>query len=110
MFKYGLHRTFNFMNRIPSWLKNRYVLTLVVFFTYMLFFNDADIFSVYNSHAEVNKIQEEIDWYRTKTESCKTRLDKLENDDFELERLAREKHFLKKENEDVFIVKVPSKE
>ncbi|MFK7756419.1 MAG: septum formation initiator family protein [Flavobacteriales bacterium] len=99
-----------FMNRIPSWLKNRYVLTLVVFLSYMLFFNDADVFSVYKSHAEVNKIQEEIDWYRANTKECKERLDKLEQGGFELERLAREKHFLKRENEDVFIVKVSDPE
>ncbi len=100
-----ISRTFKFMNRIPAWLKNRYVLTLFVFFTYMLFFNDADVFSVYKSHAEVTKIQEEIDWYKSKTTECKERLERLENDSFELERLAREKHFLKRDNEDVFIVK-----
>ncbi len=92
--------------KIPSFLKNRYILTLSVFVFYMLFFNDADVFSVYNSQTELNEIQEEIDWYKNQTDECRTRLEKLESGGFELERLAREKHYLQRENEDVFIVKL----
>ena len=90
---------------ILNYLKNRYVLVLLVFLTYMMFFNDADIFSVYKSNVELNQIQEEIDWYKAETVDCTKRLEKLNAGGFELEKLAREKHFLQKENEDVFIVK-----
>jgi len=94
------------LKKIPRWLKNRYALTLVVFSVYMFFFNDADVFSVYKSRKELNKIQKEIDWYKTETDLSKTRLDRLNQGGFALEKLAREKHFLQRENEDVFIVKL----
>lgn len=90
---------------IPPILKNRYALVLIVFFTYMLFFNDADIFSVYKSNVELDQIQEEIEWYKSETTACRDRLDKLNEGGFELEKLAREKHYLQKDDEDVFIVK-----
>ncbi len=97
-----LHRM---KKKIPSFLRNRYWLTLIVFGIYMIFFNDADVFSVYKSHKELDKIQTEIDWYRAETEHCKERLAKLNQGGFELEKLAREKHHLQKENEDVFIIR-----
>ena len=92
---------------IPRIARNRYALVIIVFFAYMLFFNDADVFSVYKSNLELDQIQEEIEWYNYETAACRDRLEKLEEGGFELERLAREKHYLQKENEDVFIVKPP---
>ncbi|MEJ6680603.1 MAG: septum formation initiator family protein [Flavobacteriales bacterium] len=91
--------------RIPPIVNNRYALVLIVFFAYMLFFNDADVFSVYKSNLELDQIQEEIEWYNHETAACRDRLEKLEEGGFELERLAREKHYFQKDNEDVFIVK-----
>jgi cell division protein DivIC len=93
---------------IPRIARNRYALVIIVFFAYMLFFNDADVFSVYKSNLELDQIQEEIEWYNYETTACRDRLEKLEEGGFELERLAREKHYLQRDNEDVFIVK-PSK-
>lgn len=90
---------------LPNWLKNRYAISLIGFGVYMIFFNDADIISVYNYRTELHQIQEEIHWYNSQTAECRERLEKLEMGGYNLEKLAREKHYLQREDEDVFIVK-----
>jgi len=70
----------------------------------MLFFNDADVFSVINHHQEIDKLENEIKWYKEQTLASQKRLEQLEEGGFELEKLAREKHYLQKENEDVFVI------
>ena len=90
--------------KVPEFLKNKYYLTLCVFGAYMLFFNDADVFSVVSYHQELNKLDKEIVWYNKQTEASQERLEQLNEGGFALEKLAREKHNLKKENEDVFII------
>ena len=91
-------------SKIPSFLKNKYLGTLIVFSVYMFFFNDADVFSVVKSKMELKKLESEISWYKEKSAESKLRVDNLNEGGFALEKLAREKHYLQKENEDVFIV------
>ncbi len=90
--------------KIPKFLKNKFYLALTIFGVYMLFFNDADVFSVISHHQEINKLEKEISWYQDQTLASQKRLEQLEKGGFELEKLAREKHYLQKENEDVFVV------
>lgn len=90
--------------KIPKFLKNKYYLALSIFGVYMLFFNDADVFSVISHHQEINKLENEIEWYKDQTLASQGRLDQLKEGGFELEKLAREKHYLQRENEDVFII------
>ncbi|MGB0404154.1 MAG: FtsB family cell division protein [Salibacteraceae bacterium] len=91
-------------NNTPAWIKNKYVITLFVFFTYMLFFDQNDIVSLIQIKGELNELEVNKDYYKKQiTETEKDLTDLLTNND-NLERYAREKYLMKKNNEDIFVI------
>ena len=50
-------------------------------------------------------MKKQIDFYRKKTEENKVKLYELRSNKENLEKFARENYFMKKENEEVFIIK-----
>ncbi len=82
---------------------NIYVVILTVFVVWMLFFDE----NSYLTHREFNKEIEEletwIDYHKKKIKTDKETIQKLQ-DSLQLERYAREKYLMKKENEDIYII------
>ena len=70
----------------------------------MLFFDRNDIISQYEYRVEVNKLQEEKDFYVDQTAMVKKDLKELDSNLNTAEKFAREKYFMKKANEDVFVI------
>ena len=60
--------------------------------------------SQYEYRAEVNKLQAEKDFYETETAKVKKDLNELNTNLNTAEKFAREKYFMKKDNEDVFVI------
>lgn len=91
--------------RIPAWLKNKYILTSLVFVIWILFFDDQDIFTTYFRHrAELHKLEESRNYYLDQIKLTKSELEQLKSDKSTLEKFAREKYWMKKDNEDLFIM------
>ena len=82
---------------------NIYVIILTVFVVWMPFFDE----NSYITHREFNKEIEEletwIDYHKNKIEKDKETIQKLQ-DSLQLERYAREKYLMKKEDEDIYII------
>jgi len=92
------------MNRLIYLLKNKYFLSSIAFIGWMLFFDRNDLMSQYDYRTEVNKLQAEKEFYIRETEKAKKDLDELSTNKEKLEKFAREKYLMKKENEDVFVI------
>ena len=84
-------------------LRNKYVLTIVVFSVYMLFLDDVDIFTIARQEIKLNKLQEEKAEVKEKYLKTKATLDQLDNME-SLERYAREEKMFKKDDEDIFVI------
>ena len=94
-----------FFNRIPSWLKNKYLLTALVFGVWLVFFDDRDIITTHFKHRkELHQLQESRDYYVEQIQLTQKELDQLDNDPALEEKYAREKYRMKKDNEDLYIV------
>ena len=82
---------------------NVYLWILTAFVVWMLFFDE----NSYITHKEFNKEIEEletwIDYHKLKIAQDKTMIKKLQ-DSLELEKYAREKYLMKKQNEDIYII------
>ena len=100
MFFVNLH----FMNRLLRLLKNKYFLAAIAFVVWMLFFDRNDLMSQYDYRTQVNKLQEEKEFYIRETEQARKDLDELSTNREKLEKFAREKYLMKKDNEDVFVI------
>ncbi|WP_379093759.1 septum formation initiator family protein [Pedobacter sp. UC225_65] len=92
------------MKRLLELLRNKYFLAVVAFAVWMLFFDRNDMLSQYEYHSEVTKLQQEKDFYTKEIASVKKDLKELDSNLNTAEKFAREKYFMKKANEDVFVI------
>ncbi len=93
--------------KIPSLFKNIYFIIIMLFIIWMLFF-DSNSWLV---HRELNKkvyrLENQKDFYKSEMEKDKVELSKMKTDSG-LEEYAREKLFMKKEDEEIFIIEFDS--
>jgi cell division protein DivIC len=99
----------SFLNQIPAWIKNKYLLTVVGFVVWMLFFDDRDFFITAQKRQELGDLQKSKQYYQTLIGDTHKELDQLKINAFTIEKYAREKFLMKRDNEDVFVIK-PAKE
>jgi cell division protein DivIC len=95
----------NIINKFSflKFLGNRYVLVLIPFSIWMIFL---DNFS-YLEHRILNKEIEELEntesYYINEIKKDSAKIKQLKNSD-QIEKYAREKYFMKRENEDIYLI------
>ena len=82
---------------------NKYVLILVLFLIWMLFFDTNSILIHKELNDDIEALENNMEFYEGEIKKDKTFIEKMK-DSNEIEKFAREKYFLKKENEDIFII------
>jgi len=93
------------LTRIPSLLKNKYLLTAISFAVWMLFLDDRDIITThFKQRRELNKLEESRKYYQEQILKTKKELEQLKSNPATIEKYAREKYLMKRDNEDVFLV------
>lgn len=84
-------------------LSNRYVLILLIF-AFWMFFLDSNSWFIHNElNQEINELQSNKEYYKKEIAKDRTVIEKL-NDSFELENYARQNYYMKRANEDIFII------
>ena len=91
------------MKKYFGWLRNKYLLTLVIFLVYNLFLDDIDVFTIINRNSRLNKLRADRTEVTIKLNETKRTLGELRRG-YALEKYAREEKLFKKDNEDVFII------
>lgn len=91
-------------NSIPVWLKNKYLITFAVFCAIMLFFDKNDIFTQLARTKELKNLRQSKHYYSTRIESERKELEGLKHNPAVLEKYAREKYLMKRDNEEIFII------
>ena len=93
--------------KIPSIFKNIYFIIIVSFLIWMLFFDS----NSYLVHRELNKnilkLEKQKNFYKEGIKEDAKELNKIKTDSG-LEEYAREKLFMKKEDEEIFIIEFDS--
>ena len=89
---------------IPSWLKNKYFISFAVFCAIILFFDKNDVFTQLNRRHELKQLQQSKEYYTTRIALERNELEQLKTNPATLEKYAREKYLMKKENEDLFVI------
>jgi cell division protein FtsB len=92
------------MRRLFDLIKNKFFLATAAFIIWMIFFDKNDLFSQYEYHQQLSKLKQEQEFYKTQTAQVNKDLDELTSDKAKLEKFAREKYLMKKDNEDVFVI------
>ncbi len=92
------------MKRLRYLFTNKYLITGIAFAVWMLFFDRNDIILQLKRVHELNKLQKSEKVIETQIADTKHELNLLKTNPGTLEKYAREKYLMKKDNEDLFIV------
>lgn len=93
------------LRHIPSFLRNKYLLTLTVFAVWMLFFDRNDFFTQLERRRNLSEIEQSKTYYTQKIAESKRFSQDIQSNAAAIEKFAREKYLMKRENEDLFLIK-----
>jgi cell division protein DivIC len=90
--------------KLPQLVRNTYFLLGISFFFWMLFFDSEDFITQYTLWRKLNNLQAEKVYYLEEIEKVRQDREELTSNEALLEKFAREKYFMKKKKEDLYIV------
>ncbi|APU69392.1 MAG: septum formation initiator family protein [Bacteroidota bacterium] len=92
--------------RKKAWFRffsNKYVLISLVFAVWMIFLDTNSWFIHHELDQEINELKDNKEFFQTEIANDKSIIKNL-NDSVELEKFARQKYYMKRENEDIYII------
>jgi cell division protein FtsB len=85
-------------------LRNKYLIALLVFLVWLLIFDRNSLIDRVKYIRTLNSLEDEKQYYLERIDEDSRRLNELKTDRDNLEKFAREQYFMKRENEDVFVI------
>ena len=83
---------------------NTYVVVVVFFLFITLVVGDSNLYKRYTYDEKIRRLEREIRHYKKEIETDRKKLDDIRTNREGLERYAREEFYMKRANEDVFII------
>lgn len=90
--------------KIPKIFKNFYVVSLLVFIVWILFLDGNDLITQYDRRQRLEELEQEKVYFEQEIKKVEREQEALSSDSQAIERFAREKFFLKKPKEDVYVI------
>lgn len=87
-----------------KFLTNKYLLAACFFAVWLMFFDHNDLILQYKRSRELREVREKADYYREKISNTRKEVEGLRVNTASLEKVAREKYLMKKDNEDLFVI------
>ena len=91
--------------RIPKLLKNRFFLAGLFFVIWMLFIDNYSYLEHRVLNKEIDKLEENKAYFQDQIRRDQEAIRSLKNSDA-TEKYAREKYYMKRENEDIYIIEI----
>jgi cell division protein FtsB len=92
------------MKKLQYILSNKYLITGIAFAVWMMFFDRNDFPSQFRKYRELNKMEQNQKNMALLISNTRKELQLLKTNPETLEKYAREKYMMKKDNEDVYVV------
>ncbi len=89
---------------LPSYLKNKYFITLVVFGVWISFFDQNNLWDRAKLSSRIKQLEKQKHHYEVEIEQNERKLHEIKESSESLEKFAREEYLMKKENEDIFVI------
>ena len=90
----------NFFN----FFKNKFFLATIVFIVWLVIFDKNNMVDQLQRRNDYMKLKDEASYYEQEIEKARAERDELFTNTATLEKFAREKYFMKKDNEELFIM------
>lgn len=92
-----------FKSLLPH-LKNKYVIAIIAFVVWMLFFDRNNFINQVRLVNTLNDLNDQKEFFQREIRKDSAELHRLKTDTTSLEKFAREKYLMKKENEDIYLI------
>jgi cell division protein DivIC len=89
---------------IPSFIKDKYFLSAASFAIWILFFDRNDILTQIERRDDLTSLQKSKQYYTEQIAQESKVSEELRSNPSTIERYAREKYLMKRDNEDLFII------
>jgi len=93
-----------FKGRFFNIIRNKFVLTGLVFMIWMLLFDSNNLVDRVKDLRNLRTLENDKVYYREKIQIDSLKLQELRTDNENLEKFAREQYLMKKPDEDIFLV------
>jgi cell division protein FtsB len=93
-----------FMEDLFPYLRNKYTLTFLGFLIWLSFFDRNDFITTSSYRQKLNELKTQKEYFEEEIEKNKAYLLDLQTNRENLEKYGREKYFMKRDNEDVFVI------
>ena len=97
------------MKKVLEIIKNKYIITLIVLGTWVIFFDKNDLSSQMKLRKDVKELEEEKNYFKKEIASITSDLKELTTNPKTLEKFAREKYLMKRDDEEIFVIVVSEK-
>lgn len=98
-----------FLTHIPALLTNKYLIASLAFIAWITFFDRNDFVTQLQRRRELNDLQSTKADFTNKIKLERKELNQLQTNPATLEKYAREKYYMKRDNEDLFIIPAEDK-
>jgi cell division protein DivIC len=98
-----------FLTSIPAWLTNKYLIASLAFIAWISFFDRNDLSTQLQRRRELNDLQLTRESFTKKISQERKELNQLQTNPAVLEKYAREKYYMKRDNEDLFVISADTK-
>ncbi len=93
---------------VKKYIFNKYFITIVGFLLWMTLFDSTSYLVINDLNKEIDKYETQLDYYQTEYKKNDTFYKKLMNNKDEKQKYARENYFMRKPDEEIFILVVDS--
>ncbi len=92
------------MERFLALIQNKYLIAGVAFFIWMCFFDRYDFSTQFSYQQEKNKLENEKQFYESEITRIEKAIKDVQYNPSEIQRIARERYRMKKDNEDIYVI------
>jgi len=101
---------FKYSDKIPSWIKNKYVVTIIIFVLWLLLFDANNLLDRWRELRNFSRLESDKEYYLNRFKEDSTKLQELRTSNENLEKFAREQYRMKKPDEDIYVIVNPATE
>ena len=92
------------MAKVFKYSKNFYVLFTLFFIIWMVFIDSNDIMTQFKLRSKLKELEDQKEFYLLRKEKIKAEKEELMSNYELLEKFARERYYMKKKTEDLYVV------
>lgn len=99
-----MNTALNIWRKILPFIKNKYIIAFLVFLIWLMFFDRNNLVDRIRELNHLSQLEKDKVYFKERIETDSKRLEQLKTNNKNLEKFAREQYYMKKENEDIFVV------